>query len=235
MGQPSSPTVIARGDVVYFIATTCRTYVKIGRSNDATRRLKTLQTSSPLKLVLLGAVHAKPAYEKYLHACFAKNRTHGEWFLNNAKLQHTVDVILAQQALNFPEFEHAPEIEGHSILEFFKLFASTPEKPIEPVDPLDEYLRSPEYARNRAERNEMTQDELKRLHILETAQTQLLKVSQAQGGDEVLTACKATRDAYWELGLDTTSIDAIVEKALEFLSPRPADRHGERPVITVDV
>lgn len=191
MKTSSSPTVIARGDAVYFIATSCEQYVKIGRSGDVLRRLKTLQTSSPLKLVLLGAIHAKPAYEKYLHMCFAKQRTHGEWFKFTDQLKQAVSRILDQPTFNFPEMEFAPEVMGVPITDFFSLFG-TP-KPTKPLDPLEEYLASDDYRRLMAERDLMTSDQLERLARLETAQVRVIRESDARGNEEVLHVCKITR------------------------------------------
>ncbi|MFE7529119.1 GIY-YIG nuclease family protein [Kitasatospora sp. NPDC057542] len=54
--------------------------VKIGRSVDPTGRLSSLQAGSPVELRLLATFPGGPRLEKHLHACFARQRIHGEWF-----------------------------------------------------------------------------------------------------------------------------------------------------------
>ena len=67
--------------MVYFI--TDGQYIKIGYTkNDAKKRLKQLQTSSPKKLFLLGYINGDKMVEKSLHKQFYKSivRINGEWF-----------------------------------------------------------------------------------------------------------------------------------------------------------
>lgn len=77
---------MAHMGVVYFIATECRSFVKIGMSKDrdAGRRLEHLQIGNPLKLELLHEIHCddvEPALvERDLHQCFLYHRRMGEWF-----------------------------------------------------------------------------------------------------------------------------------------------------------
>lgn len=63
---------------VYFIY--CAGRIKIGRAEDAPRRLSQIATSSPFKPVILLTVSGPKNYEKELHARFAEDRVHREWF-----------------------------------------------------------------------------------------------------------------------------------------------------------
>lgn len=56
--------------------------VKIGMTVDVPHRLRTLQCMCPAKLTVLAAFHSKdpPGDERELHARFAGDRRHGEWF-----------------------------------------------------------------------------------------------------------------------------------------------------------
>lgn len=67
--------------MVYFI--TDGQYIKIGYTkNDAKKRLKQLQTSSPNRLFLLGYIEGDKTIEKKLHKKFYNSivRINGEWF-----------------------------------------------------------------------------------------------------------------------------------------------------------
>ena len=56
--------------------------VKIGLSNDPTKRLKQLQTGSPVELELFAFKNYQNAHvkESELHQRFQNKRVHGEWF-----------------------------------------------------------------------------------------------------------------------------------------------------------
>jgi hypothetical protein len=66
--------------VVYFIATQTDRLVKIGYSRNPKTRIKTLQTSNPKKLLLIGVLEGCKKVEKFLHIKFYKYRIDGEWF-----------------------------------------------------------------------------------------------------------------------------------------------------------
>lgn len=57
-------------------------YYKIGVSNNVERRLASLQTSSPSKIVLIKSIRTDryEHYEGELHERFAASRLNGEWF-----------------------------------------------------------------------------------------------------------------------------------------------------------
>ena len=67
---------------LYFIQSKPNGSVKIGTSSNVNRRLNTLQTSSPLKLVLLDSIKLKNAneVETQLHYDLREKRLIGEWF-----------------------------------------------------------------------------------------------------------------------------------------------------------
>ena len=94
--------------MVYFI--TDGQYIKIGYTkNNANKRLKQLQTSSPNKLFLLGYIDGDKNIEKDLHKKFCNSmvRINGEWFAptkdlldyindNNLNYNSYVDIIDGQ-------------------------------------------------------------------------------------------------------------------------------------------
>lgn len=63
---------------VYLISS--ESHLKIGFTTDITKRMASLKTGSATKLRLEAVVKADRAYEKHLHAKFAKYRAEGEWF-----------------------------------------------------------------------------------------------------------------------------------------------------------
>lgn len=68
-----------REDFVYFIAALEVGRVKIGRSVDPTGRCQGIAGMSPVDVTLLGVVRGGNR-ESELHAMFASDRLHGEWF-----------------------------------------------------------------------------------------------------------------------------------------------------------
>ncbi|MFJ8855661.1 GIY-YIG nuclease family protein [Streptomyces sp. NPDC102437] len=65
---------------VYLIGSAASTLVKIGWSDNPERRLRDLQTGSPLPLQLLAVFEGGAVVEAKLHRRFADKRRHGEWF-----------------------------------------------------------------------------------------------------------------------------------------------------------
>lgn len=73
--------------VVYFIASSDPPRCKIGyTAGDPNKRLRALQSGSPLKLGIYCAIEGSPATEKIFHETFAPLRVHGEWFDIKGKL-----------------------------------------------------------------------------------------------------------------------------------------------------
>lgn len=65
---------------VYFVRYGERGEIKIGRTKNIRDRLRRLQTTSPIELVLLAYRPGSGHEEKHYHHCFAHARTYGEWF-----------------------------------------------------------------------------------------------------------------------------------------------------------
>lgn len=63
---------------VYFIE--CAGSVKIGVTRNLPRRLKAIQAHAPCEICLIATIEAPASLERKLHARFAVQRRHGEWF-----------------------------------------------------------------------------------------------------------------------------------------------------------
>lgn len=85
----------AKAEFVYFVQGEQLRLIKIGIARDLNNRLKGLQTGSPDKLTLLGVIMPKTRtplqLEDQLHARFADDRSHGEWFRPSAALLAYID------------------------------------------------------------------------------------------------------------------------------------------------
>jgi hypothetical protein len=68
-------------------------FVKIGKSNDTSVRLKELQVGNPFELRVLAAFEAREAWEFELHRSFAGYRVRGEWFLMNDRLARLIECL----------------------------------------------------------------------------------------------------------------------------------------------
>lgn len=66
--------------VVYFVQGESGGPVKIGTTTSILMRFRTLEASSPARLVLRAMVPGGPAEESAEHLAFAELRMHGEWF-----------------------------------------------------------------------------------------------------------------------------------------------------------
>lgn len=69
-----------RAERVYLIGSSGSPLVKIGCTDNPERRLRHLQTGSPLPLQLLALFEGGFLVEAALHRRFADKRRHGEWF-----------------------------------------------------------------------------------------------------------------------------------------------------------
>lgn len=65
---------------IYFVQAGDEGQIKIGASQDPGRRLRELQTGSPVRLHLLAATQGEEGAEKKLHHRFQEFRRDGEWF-----------------------------------------------------------------------------------------------------------------------------------------------------------
>ena len=63
---------------IYFIYD--KSNIKIGYTKDISQRRKTLQTSNPNKLIILGYICGEKSKEKELHKIFKEYKTLNEWF-----------------------------------------------------------------------------------------------------------------------------------------------------------
>jgi len=83
---------------VYFIVADEVARVKIGTSVDATRRLKTLATSSPVPLRLAAVTGGDEQHEARLHERFSDARLHGEWFTLTDEIKREIATLSTQSA-----------------------------------------------------------------------------------------------------------------------------------------
>lgn len=81
--------------MIYFIQDTGSHAIKIGVSTDPERRLRSLQTATASKLVLLGVVPGDLSTEAELHRHFADYRLRGEWFRGAPPVLETVRDMIA--------------------------------------------------------------------------------------------------------------------------------------------
>lgn len=82
-GSEPAPIDIEAGgsqEYVYLIGCAESSLVKIGRSEDVSRRLAEIQRMSPVPLTVLWSHPGGPELETRLHRCFGHLRSHGEWF-----------------------------------------------------------------------------------------------------------------------------------------------------------
>jgi hypothetical protein len=82
----------AAAGFVYFIR--MGPWVKIGYSIDPDRRLRTLQTASPVRLELLFSWPGPAEDEAYVQGLFGEYRAEGEWFRLEGRLADRVDDVL---------------------------------------------------------------------------------------------------------------------------------------------
>lgn len=84
--------------------------VKIGiTSGPPLHRWRDIQNQSPVALELAAVMPGSPAWEKYLHACFADVRLHGEWFRESSRISWYISGVLRRYGAPDPEYG-IPEI-----------------------------------------------------------------------------------------------------------------------------
>lgn len=79
---------------IYFIYCPETCLVKIGRSNNIEKRIRTIQSISPSKISLLSCVTAHKSFEFYLHQKLKESRSHGEWFNADDRVLSVIDISL---------------------------------------------------------------------------------------------------------------------------------------------
>lgn len=77
--------------MIYFIKQD--NYVKIGYTNRFKKRLSQLQTSSPVKLEVIGLIKGEKCDEKNYHDAFKHICSNGEWFFYNDEIERFVDQL----------------------------------------------------------------------------------------------------------------------------------------------
>lgn len=90
---------------VCYLVSTRQGFVKIGQTNNLTRRLSQLQTANPEPLTLLLVLRGGADTERALHQRFAQHRTRGEWF--DLDIEH-----IGEAASGFEVVPVAPLIVG---------------------------------------------------------------------------------------------------------------------------
>ncbi len=68
--------------------------IKIGLSGKPQRRLKSMQTNSPVLLEIFVTLPGNEQLEEKLHEMFAENRIRGEWFKPSQKLIAFIDLAI---------------------------------------------------------------------------------------------------------------------------------------------
>jgi hypothetical protein len=81
-------------EVCYFIGPKQGTHIKIGKSVDVRKRLRTLQLSSPTRLSILALTCGGGAVEAEYHRRFADDRAWGEWFFRSKAIEREIRRLL---------------------------------------------------------------------------------------------------------------------------------------------
>lgn len=91
--DPPPEDDLPAGAVVYFIATTDLTMVKIGKTKSLRTRLKDATTMSPKPVALLTTVPGYTAVEAWFHRRFNEQHSHLEWFRLEGELARCISRI----------------------------------------------------------------------------------------------------------------------------------------------
>lgn len=93
MARPSQRRKRKPVGFVYFIEAEETGLVKIGHAANPESRMKSIQGMSPAKLRLIGYMPGSIADEKALHARFATDRSHGEWFRHSRQISDYIQEV----------------------------------------------------------------------------------------------------------------------------------------------
>jgi DNA-binding XRE family transcriptional regulator len=77
--------------MIYFIKQ--NDFIKIGYTNNLKNRLNQLQTSSPVRLEVLGLIKGDKSDEKKHHDLFKNFCSNGEWFILNEEIKNYIDSL----------------------------------------------------------------------------------------------------------------------------------------------
>ena len=91
MGVDKRNSIRRMPDMIYFIRQ--RNKLKIGYTEDVDRRIKELQTGSPVRLQLLKVIPGDQVLERQIHELFKEKRAQGEWFHYSGVLKACVKVL----------------------------------------------------------------------------------------------------------------------------------------------
>lgn len=97
---------------VYFVLQT--NTVKIGFTKDVRARLKGLQTSTSIRLSLLGEVDGDRALERAIHRRLVQHRVVGEWFVDCDEVRHVINDVMKRGVEAVAEF-YEPILEREEI------------------------------------------------------------------------------------------------------------------------
>lgn len=100
---------------VYFVKMAGLPYIKIGRSATIKSRFKTLDSYSPVGLIILGYFATTDHAEYLLHKQFSGTRTKGEWFKESNELLELIKEInlgYTPEDLYFPDKPRHENIYG---------------------------------------------------------------------------------------------------------------------------
>ncbi len=95
-------------DHLYFLTDGHR--IKIGRTNNSSRRINDLQICSPRKLQFIKVFHYRGDYERKIHEFFKSIRLNGEWFVDDGQIRFYIRLLfrnnpdLSNQALFYGEY-----------------------------------------------------------------------------------------------------------------------------------
>lgn len=91
--------------MVYFIQQKNGGPIKIGSSVHPLLRLKQIRAHSPVEVELIAAIEGSAKLERELHAKFADNRLHGEWFTSTEELvSYIKDIGLPEDLGKLPDY-----------------------------------------------------------------------------------------------------------------------------------
>jgi hypothetical protein len=90
---------------IYFIQAEPGGLVKIGYTENLDKRLRIIQSHSPLKMKIIGKIRGSRATEAEIHSKFNKDRKHGEWFVSSERLMKLIEIHGDNESDIFPEID----------------------------------------------------------------------------------------------------------------------------------
>lgn len=118
--------------MIYFIQCPDGGPVKIGYAEDVTKRVKDIQSCSPVPLALVATFDGDLKSEARWHKLFADQRLHGEWFAPTLEMAEAVEAGL--------RLEGAPALKGKPLKLIADLKIRKPERRLVAEEPSFEEL-----------------------------------------------------------------------------------------------